>query len=93
VKAGETVAGVLATVSRTVGVHRLPPDAGPDLELTDGGLWLSSLELVEVIVGCEETFGVVLDPEKDLTPDALRTVGKLAATIEAVRTRTERSDP
>ena len=83
-----TLAAVVATIGRVVGEGRIPTDSGPDLALANGGLWLGSLELVEIIVACEESFGIFLDPEVDLTPQTLRTVGHLTAALQAVRTRT-----
>jgi acyl carrier protein len=82
-----TVAGVLAEVARVVGADRVPAGAGPELLLSREGLWLSSLELVEVVAACEEAFGVFLDPETDLTTDTLHSVGSLVATLEGARVR------
>lgn len=83
-----SVASVVSAIEGVVGPGRVPPGSGADLALSNGGLWLGSLELVEIIVACENTFGIALDPEKDLTPETLRTVGNLAASLNAVRART-----
>jgi acyl carrier protein len=70
---------------------RRPVSPGPETVLVDGGFWLDSLALLELLVACEETFGVCLDPA-DLTPSGLRTAGGLAALVssrlsEAARSR------
>lgn len=83
-----SVARVLAAIEQVVGPGRVPPGSDGELALSNGGLWLGSLELVEIIVACENAFGVALDPEKDLTPETLRTAGNLTASLNAVRART-----
>jgi len=55
--------------------------AGPDTPLGAGGSWLDSVDLVEVIVACEEEFAVTFDGESDLTAEALSTVRSLADLI------------
>jgi acyl carrier protein len=59
---------------------RRPVSPGPETSLVEGGFWLDSLALLELLVACEETFGVCLDPA-DLTPDRLQTAGGLAALV------------
>jgi acyl carrier protein len=76
---------VLAVVARIAGPGRSPAGASAATPLTEEGFWLSSLELVELVVACEEAFGVMLDPERDLLPGSLRSVGSLAAVIRAWR--------
>jgi acyl carrier protein len=73
---------VQALVVGIAGPDRTPPDAGPDTALIDGGFWLDSVSLLEVIIACEAEFGVALDSQADLTPDTLTTSRKLAALIE-----------
>lgn len=63
-----------------VATSRRPGFPGPETALVDGGFWLDSLALLELLVACEETFGVCLDPA-DLTPGHLRTAGGLAAIV------------
>jgi len=55
----------------------------PDLLLGNGGLELDSVALVEVLLECEETFGVVLAAELLASP-AL-TVGALVERIQALQ--------
>ena len=73
---------VQALVVGIAGLDRTPPDAGPDTALTDGGFWLDSVSLLEVIIACEAEFGVALDSQVDLTADTLTTARKLADLIE-----------
>jgi acyl carrier protein len=44
--------------------------------LTDGGLCLDSLALMDLLTEIEETFGIVLD-EDEITPANLGTAGQL----------------
>jgi acyl carrier protein len=76
------LARVLALASRLPGAQRLPPDPGSETPLANGGFWLDSVALLELIVACEEAFGICLDPA-ELTPDRLESAGSLAALIEA----------
>ena len=70
--------GVLAIATRVAGPRRTPDDAGPDTPLTDGGFWLDSIDLLDLVMACEHEFGLRLDPNQDLAPDALRTVRTVA---------------
>ena len=73
---------VQALVVGIAGPDRTPPDAGPDTPLIDGGFWLDSVSLLELIIACEAEFGVVLDSQADLTADTLTTGRALADVIE-----------
>lgn len=77
----DAVARLLALVAHVAGPERTPPDAGPDTRLSGGGFWLDSVAMLELIVTCEERFGVTFDSEGDLTRDTLGSVGTLAAVI------------
>jgi acyl carrier protein len=83
--AGSLVSRVAAVIARVVGPERTPPDAGADTPLAGGGFWLDSVALLEVIVACEAEFDVSFDPDTDLTPEALATVGSLAQLVAARR--------
>ena len=72
-----------AIVARVAGPTRAPAgDMGAETPLTEGGWWLDSVELLEVIVACETEFGITFEPARDLPDDALRTLGTLAAVIQ-----------
>jgi acyl carrier protein len=73
---------VLALAAQIAGPERTPPQVGPDTQLAEGGLWLDSAELLEMIVACEAEFAVEFDSEADLTTEALGSIGSLAAVIE-----------
>ncbi len=80
-----SVEQVRAIVARIAGADRCPPDAGAHTPLRDGGFWLDSAGLLEVIMACEVEFGVAFDPETDFTDEALGTVGALLRVIRAKR--------
>jgi acyl carrier protein len=86
------LARVLAIVAGIAGEERSPAAAGPDTPLTEGGFWLDSVALLEVILACEEEFEIIFDPETDLTSEALGTVGALAASIRDKQARPEVAD-
>ena len=69
------------TVARVVGAPRVPADAGADTPLRDGGLWLDSMELLQVVIACEAEFGITFEPAEDLLGDGLETLGTLAGVI------------
>jgi acyl carrier protein len=76
---------VRAIVAQIAGADRCPADAGAHTPLRDGGFWLDSASLLEVIMACEVEFGVAFDPETDFTDEALGTVGGLVRVIRAKR--------
>jgi hypothetical protein len=77
---------VLAIVSSIAGPHRTPADAGIATRLWGGGFSLDSIELLYVLVACDEACGVSADSQQDLSPETLTTIGSLAAAL-AVRAR------
>jgi acyl carrier protein len=81
--AREVLARVLEIVLRVAGPHRTPPGAAEDVALGEGGFWLDSVELLEIVVACEEAFAVALDPDADLTREGLRDARALASRIAA----------
>jgi acyl carrier protein len=76
-------ARVLAIVAEVAGPNRAPANVGPDTALAEGGFWLESAGLLEVVVACEAAFGIAFDPEVDLSLDRLATVRSLSDTIRA----------
>ena len=69
------------------GPLRTPEKTGLDTPLADGGFWLDSIDILQVIVACESQFGVVLESETDVTADSLGTVGTLAELIRRLGRR------
>ena len=80
-----TLERVQALVTRIAGPDRIPAGAGPDTPLKDGGFWLDSASLLEVIIACETEFDVILEPETDFTERALATTRALFTLIRAKR--------
>jgi acyl carrier protein len=76
-----------AVLVRVIGQARVPEDVGVDVPLADEGLGLDSVELLQVVLGCEAEFGITFEPAQDLIGDGLKTVGTLA---ELIRRRTAR---
>jgi acyl carrier protein len=63
---------------------------GAETRLAEGGLWLDSLGLVELIVACEHAFDIAFE-EGDVTSRHLATVGSLAALVGERLTTPRRS--
>ena len=72
---------IVQLAARIAGPARAMPAADGATPLADGGYWLTSLDLVDLVVACERHFGVVLEPETDLTAESLQSVGTLAETV------------
>ena len=87
---GTTIEALRCIVAGVVGPKRATAvDMTTDTPQGEGGLWMDSVELLEVIVACETAFGIIFEPAKDLVGDSLDTLGTLAALISA-RTRQAR---
>ena len=71
---------VQAIVARVAGPSRTPEGAGPDTRLADG-FWLDSMEMLDVVLACEQHFGIVFEEGRDLTPASLETVRHLASVV------------
>ena len=78
----DIVERVIALVAEIAGPERTPQEVGSDTPLTDGGFWLDSVSLVEMIVACETEFFVEFDSEEDLTTAALESIGSLVTVIQ-----------
>ena len=74
---------VLQIVTSVAGPTRTPAGAGPDTPLCDGGFWLDSIALVEIVTACEAEFQLDFDPATEIPQAAQATPRKLAAMIEA----------
>ncbi len=72
---------VHAIVARIAGPSRIPTDLGPDTPLGEGGFWLDSVDVLEVMIACEQAFGVSFEGGVDLRPETLSTVGALGDAI------------
>jgi acyl carrier protein len=68
-------------VTEVVGGARAPAEVDRDTPLGEGGFWLDSVELLEVIVACEEKFAITFEPGEDLIGPKLSCLGTLAEVI------------
>jgi acyl carrier protein len=78
---------VLKIVADVAGPSRTPPDAGAGTPLCDGGFWLDSLALLELVMACEAEFDFDFDPGTEIAQAKRATVGSLAAIITERRPR------
>ena len=65
-----------ALVTRVAGPSRAPADSGPATPLSEGGFWLDSVELLEVVVACESEFDITFDATRDFDERRLRDPGR-----------------
>ncbi len=65
----------------------MPAAAGPETPLGEGGFWLDSVEMLEVVVACEEEFAMTFDAGVPIAASALTSLAHLAS---AIRMRVER---
>ena len=77
------LARVLAIAARIAGPNRTPLDAGPSTPLWNGGFWLDSLDLMDLMLACDAAFGPVFDGSSGAAIVDTPTAGELAAAIEA----------
>ncbi len=77
------LARVLAIAGTIAGPNRTPPDAGPSTPLWNGGFWLDSLDLMDLMLACDAAFGPVFDGRCGAAIADTLTAGELAAAIEA----------
>jgi acyl carrier protein len=77
------LASVLDIVVGIAGPNRTPPDPGTSTRLWEGGFWLDSIDLLDLMFACDETFGRVFERMPRTVMADIRTVGDLVAVIEA----------
>ena len=73
---------VRAIVEKVAGRDRSPSAAGADTTLTEG-YWLDSVEMLEVLVQCENAFGIVFDAKRDFDGSALTSLGSLTELVRS----------
>jgi acyl carrier protein len=81
---------VRTIVARIAGPDRMPAPCGPETRLAED-CWLDSVELLEIVLACEATFGIAFDAAHDFQPDAFATVGSLTALVRSKRSQGEAS--
>lgn len=72
---------VLEIVCQIAGPNRTPPDPGPETRLWGGGFWLDSIDLLELMLGCDDAFGAVFDGPGGSAMAQVSTVGDLVTVI------------
>ncbi len=85
----DTVARTRAIIERIAGPPRTPADVSRQTRLGDG-FWLDSVELLELVIACEQEFGIVFSETGDLDASHLETFGSLVDLVE--RRRQELTD-
>lgn len=80
-------ARVRAIVAGVVPEGRLSAAPGPETPLGEEGLWLDSVDLLQIVVACEAEFGVMLEPDAA----ALHTLGSLTRLVRGAVTEARRS--
>jgi acyl carrier protein len=78
---------LLAILTRVAGHDRTPARVGVETPIGENGLWLDSVDLVEVVLACEETFAVELDPSSLYAAKGDLTVAQVLAALRASRRR------
>ena len=63
------------------GDRRLPPDLGLHTAIAANGPELESVAVLELLPSCEAELGITFNPSVDFSPEALRTLGTLAASV------------
>jgi acyl carrier protein len=85
----DTLGRTRAILERIAGPQRTPGAVTPHTRLGDG-FWLDSVELLEVVIACEQEFGIVFSESGDLDASHLDTFGSLVDLV--VRRRQELID-
>ena len=77
------LARVVEIVNGIAGPSRIPAQVGPETPLWEGGYWLHSTELLEVMLACEKAFEPLFGKAEGSVADSLRTVGSLGDWVRA----------
>jgi acyl carrier protein len=75
------LARVHEIVLRVAGAARTPPGAGPDTPLGGGGFWLDSVDMLDVVLTCEQELGTTFDAAADLGAEGMQSARTLADLI------------
>ena len=86
-RAPDDLARVVTILTQVAGPDRTPTPVGPDTPIADGGFWLDSADLLEVVLACEEAFSVALDPSSFFTDGSALTVARLMDAVDGARRR------
>jgi len=75
---------VWEVLARVAGAERAPAVPSAACPLGLNGFWFDSIDYVDAILACEDTFGITFELEADFDSATLRTVGDL---VKLVRER------
>jgi len=79
------VVRLVEILANVAGPDRTPEHVSAETPLSEGGFWLDSADLLEVMLACEGVFSVTLDPTTILPQGSDLTVARLMRAIESVR--------
>ena len=79
-------AQLIAILTRVAGLDRTPRRAGRQTPIGENGFWLDSVDLVEVVLACEEAFAVEFG-SLAVHGEGPLTVARLLAAIRAAHRR------
>lgn len=80
----DTLPVIAAVVSRIVGPSRTPAEPTRDTHLGEGYL-LDSVELLDVVIACEQAFGITFNEQVDFQPGTFETLGTLVDLVDRKR--------
>ena len=75
---------VWGALARVAGPDRVPAGPRADCPLGTDGFWFDSIDFMDAIFACEETFGIAFELDTDFDTSRIRTVGDL---VDLVRDR------
>ena len=79
------IARLVDILTEIAGPDRTPERVSAETCLNEGGFWLDSADLLEVLLTCEAAFSVSLDPTTILPEGSSLTVARLMLAIDSVR--------
>jgi len=83
----DDVARLVAILTQVAGPDRTPDGVGSETPINEGGFWLDSADLLEVVLACEEAFSVDLDPSAVFADGSALTVARLMDAVGAAKRR------
>lgn len=83
----DDVARLVAILTRVAGPDRTPDRVGPETPINEGGFWLDSADLLEVLLACEVAFSVDLDPSAVFADGSALTVTRLMDAVHRSKGR------
>jgi len=79
------IARLVQILTEVAGPDRTPEAVSAETPLNEAGFWLDSADLLEVLLACEATFSVTLDPTTILPEGSNLTVARLMRAIDSGR--------